>query len=235
MAMRRRSTAAALVVVLSALAYLAAPSSALACLASRCMEPFDSWLGSSPVALYQLDRSASSWVPAPRKQPQADWDEDVCIYRGVFTFLRLDNIRGWSPESITIRASTGKSPDCPGFDMRGAWDGKARLTGTWLVVRNANAQTFPHDAFFHLDSKARIDNDGAFPSDYPDPETTPQTLAEWYAVLRVPQTDTESPVVTGNSAPMPAAPLLIAAALGLAAGVRRSRPRSAAHSAHGSA
>jgi hypothetical protein len=213
---------AALVVAVASLWWLAGPSPALACTARRCMEPFHRWLGSSPVAVYQIDRSASWWAPAPRKQPQAPWDEDACIYRGVFTFRRLDNIRGWSPASITIRATTGKWPDCPGFDMRGSWDGKARLTGTWLVVRNANAITFPQDAFYHLDSQARIDNDGAFPHDYPDPETSPSTLAGWYAVLGVPQTDAEPPAVPGNSAPMPPVPLLAGAALGLAAGFRRS-------------
>ncbi len=227
MATRLRGCVAALVVAAAALGWLAGPSPALACTASRCMESFHDWLGSSPVALYRLDRSASWWTRAPHKQPMADWTGDECVYRGAFTFRRVDNIRGWSPAMITIRAPSGQSPDCPGFDMRGSWDGKTRLPGTWLVVRNANAQTFAVDAFYHLDSRARIDNDGAFPHDYPDPETTPQTLAEWYAVLGMPQTDTEQPGVSGNSAPMPSPVLLIAAALGLAAGVRRSASGSA--------
>ena len=227
MAERLREALVALAVAAAARGWLGAPSPALACTASRCMDPFRIWLGPSPVAVYRLDRSASWWVPAPRRQPGADVGgglDDGCILRGTFTFRRLDTIRGWAPDTITARVPTGRD-DCPGWDMWGSWGagGMVSPTGTWIVALDGDAFEEAHFvAFYHLDSRGQIDNDGAFPGDYP--ETIPTTIAAWRAALGLPATDAAPPAPLGGDGKAPAGPLLGAAALGLAAGLWRSRP-----------
>ena len=221
-----RGAVAAIAVAAAGLAWLGAPTSALACTAPRCMDPFGQWLGGSPVAVYELDRSASWWVPAPRRQPGAEpWNimDDRCIFRGVFTFRRVEAIRGATPSTITTRVARGVG-DCPGWDMRGSWvPGVMRSpSGRWIVALDADAVADAHFvAFYHLDSASRIDNDGSYPGDYP--ETLPATVDGWRAALGMPATDAApSASITGTTSSF-TGPLLAAAAVGLAAGLWRSR------------
>jgi hypothetical protein len=224
---RLRVAVAVIAVTATVVGWLAAPSPALACLASRCMDPFRVWLGDSPVAVYELDRSASSWAAAPRQtddQQDAGFD-DRCILRGAFTFRRVEAIRGATPVTIVTRVPRGIG-DCPSWDMRGSWAPAVMRSpsGRWIVATRAEAsREFHVVAFYHLDSMGHIDNDGAYPSDYPDPDTLPMTVAGWRAALGPPPTDAEPQVAPAGSDGTSAGYLFGGGVLGLAAGLWRSR------------
>ena len=194
-----------------ALATLASPPRTVAYSCTPCIPSFQEYLGDAPVAVYRLDRTQSRWS---ERKDWLDVDGSVsCGLEGTLIFRRIDTIRGRAPAAITLRMKT-VDDTCP-------WYGGNVLgvpTGRWIVVIFRHGQDW-----WHVKANGTVDST---PGGQGVPYDAPRTLAAWYRVVRMPDTATVGPVAPSATSTPTANPLLIvAAAGGLIAGLRRSRWR----------